>query len=461
VAVPPKYNYSGGGFVRRGSLPRAITLVSIYCLGVGTAQILAQDGDLSPRVPGILRIRLDSTTKVKPESVIYAHTIEPLYQSNQLTVPVGAKLVGKITQVSSAPRKKRLAAAAHGDFSPMHNARLEFDRLILPTGLTLRLAAAPAEEGNDVVRFRSANSKRPSFFRRVWADVISEMNSAVNSVTAPNKVGRLKWYMYHQLPWHPEWLRPGAQYDVSLLKALDIGSPQAGPIAPQPLREDRPTRNSFVLHARLQTALNSRTTKQNEPVLAVTTEPAGDSQNHSEIPQGASLQGSVLRVRKGRTFGRNGALRFYFNRIVLPGSSPQKVMGTPVAVDGRSSHGLKIDTEGGVEPDSNKGIVAPLAMGLLAASALHDDEASLGHATSASNGFGLIFRLVAVASGSKTFGGVMGGIAAVRTVYSRFLAHGNDVSFPRNSEIEIELDRRGAPRLTRPCPPAPDVLQRD
>ena len=439
--------YAVARSVRRGLLRRAIALASVYCLGVGTARILAQDGDLPPSAPGILRVRLDSATRVKLGSVIFAHTIEPLYQSNQLTVPVGAKLAGKITQVRSAPRKKRLAAAAHGDFSPMHNARLEFDQLILPNGLELPLAAAPAEEGNDVVRFRSANSKPPSFFHRVWTDVVNEKNSAVNSVTAPNKVGRLKWYIYHQLPWHPESLRPGAQYDVSLLNALDIGSPQAGPIAPHPLGENRPASNSLVLHARLKTELNSRTTKENEPVLAVATEPAVDSR--SEIPQGALLQGSVLRVRKARTFGRNGALRFYFNRIVLPGNPTQKVMGTPVAVDGLSSQSLKIDTEGGVEPDSNKGIVAPLAMGLLAASALHDDEASLGHATSASNGFGLIFRLVAVASGSKTFGGVIGGIAAARTVYSRFLAHGNDVSFPRNSEIEIELPSG------RPTPHAP------
>jgi hypothetical protein len=322
--------------------------------------------------------------------VIFAHTIEPLYQSNQLAVPVGAKLVGKIAQVSGAPRKERFAAAAHGDFSAMHNARLEFDQLILPHGVELELAAAPAEEGNDVVRFRSANSKRPSFFHRVWADVVNEKNSAVNTVTAPNKVGRLKWYLYHQLPWHPESLRPGAQYDVSLLKPLGgIGWPATGPIAPHPLQENRPRRDSLVVHSRLRTELSSRTTKENAPLLAVATEPAVDSRNKVEIPQRALLQGSVLRARKARRFGRNGALRFNFNRIVLPGDPPQKIIRTPVALDGRSSQNLKIDTEGGVEPDSNKGIVAPLAMGLLAASALHDDEASLGHATSASNGFGL------------------------------------------------------------------------
>ena len=218
-------------------------------------------------------------------------------------------------------------------------------------------------------------------------------------------------------------------------------------------REEEPSELvEGAVHARLQTELNSRTTKENEPVLAVATEPAVDSRNNSEIPQGALLEESVLRVRKARTIGRNGALRFYFNRIVLPSIPTARITGTPVAVDGLASQSLKIDTEGRVEPDSNKGIVAPLAMGLLAASALHDDEASLGHAASASNGFGLIFRLVAVASGSKTFGGVVGGIAAVRTVYSRFLAHGNDVSFPRNSEIEIELDRR-APHASRALDP--------
>src|SRR5437870_1347471 len=94
-----KHDYDVGCSARRSLLPRAIAVASIYCLGVGTARALAQDGDLSPSAPGILRVRLDSATKIKLGSVIFAHTIEPLYQSNQLTVPVGAKLVGKITQV--------------------------------------------------------------------------------------------------------------------------------------------------------------------------------------------------------------------------------------------------------------------------------------------------------------------------------------------------------------------------
>jgi len=80
-------------------------------------------------------------------------------------------------------------------------------------------------------------------------------------------------------------------------------------------------------------------------------------------------------------------------------------------------------------------------MGLLAASALHEDEASMGHAATASNGFGLIGRVAATASGSKTVGGVIGGISAARAIYSRFIAHGHEVSFPRNSEIEVEVGR--------------------
>ena len=78
-------------------------------------------------------------------------------------------------------------------------------------------------------------------------------------------------------------------------------------------------------------------------------------------------------------------------------------------------------------------------MGLIAASAFTDEDAGIGRSAVASNGFGLITRVIAISTGSKTVGGVIGMIDAGRTVYTRFIARGRDVVFPLNSQVEVEV----------------------
>jgi hypothetical protein len=76
---------------------------------------------------------------------------------------------------------------------------------------------------------------------------------------------------------------------------------------------------------------------------------------------------------------------------------------------------------------------------MLATSALLDEEGGVGHVATSSNGFGLITRLIAISTGSKWVGGAIGIAATGRTVYTRFIAHGRDVVFRRNSQVEIEV----------------------
>jgi hypothetical protein len=37
-------------------------------------------------------------------------------------------------------------------------------------------------------------------------------------------------------------------------------------------------------------------------------------------------------------------------------------------------------------------------------------------------------------------GGIIGAYGTARTTYTRFIQHGSDVSFPKNTRIEIEVD---------------------
>jgi hypothetical protein len=106
---------------------------------------------------------------------------------------------------------------------------------------------------------------------------------------------------------------------------------------------------------------------------------------------------------------------------------------------------IQLDNEGGAKPQSNRSFLVPLSLGLLATSALTEDEASVAHAAASSNGFGLIGRVIAISTGSNIVGGTLGAISTGRAVYSHFLANGKDVVFPHNTEIEVDLGPAAQP----------------
>ena len=387
----------------------------------------------------ILRLELASAVKVKRGAPVTARTVEPLYGSNQVIIPAGTFVDGKVVSVIPAARNKRISAMTHGDFTPLHEAAIKFDSLRFANGTRIPISTSPAQQSADIVHFRSSTAKHVSLARRLWTDLTNQKNQAISTVTAPGKMDRVEQYVFSQLPWHPERINAGSQYDVTLLHplALPAGSLDSGKTATK--KETDKLRESATLHARLEDELSSKTAKADDTVVARVTAPLLDPQGQIEIPQGSLLRGRVLRVHKAKNWGRNGGLRFTFNQVDFPQGTQQQVAGVPAGVDGSKNGSLKLDAEGGVEPDSNKGFMAPLALGMLATSALLDDEGSLGHTAAASNGFGLITRLIAISTGSKMVGGVIGFAATGRTVYARFIGHGRDVIFPRNSQVEIEV----------------------
>lgn len=388
----------------------------------------------------MLRVELDSPAKVKLGAPVRAHTVEPLYDLNRLVIPAGTVLFGKVSAVSPASKGKRANAMSHGDFTPLHEASIEFNGLRLQNGSRLPISTSPAQEGSQVVRFQSSHTTRPSLLKQGWNAVIAQKNQAITTVTAPGKVDRLKEYVFTQLPWHPEIIEAGSQYDVALLSPITSIERQAlaAPL-PKPQPKNGILDQSAYLHARLQEELSSKTGKRGDLVSAVVTQPVLDAKGQIEIPQGAILRGRVLRARAAEKWGKNGALRFTFNQVDFPQGPQQQVSGVPSAVDGSKNRSLKLDSEGGVEPDTKKGVMLPLTLGLIAASAFSDDDGGMGRTAVASNGFGLITRVIAISTGSRMVGGAIGMVDAGRTVYTRFIARGRDVVFARNSQVEVEV----------------------
>jgi hypothetical protein len=421
---------------------RASELAACCALSLlgGIVPGFAQSNEKAAGVVPTLRVELDTSAKVKLGTPVRAHVVEPLYDSNQVAIPAGTVLFGKVSDVVPVAKSKRANAISHGDFTPLHEASIQFDSLRMRDGSQISILTAPAQESSQVVRFQSSHTKQASLLKKAWNSAIDQKNQTISAVTSPGKVDRLEKYLFTQLPWHPQNIEAGSQYDVALLSPIPLPEREklAGHAAAAYPQQEK-LEHSAYLHARLEEELSSKTGKQGDPVNAVVTQPVLDAKGQIEIPQGAILRGRVLRAHAAGKWGQNGALRFTFNQVDFPQGAQQQVSGVPAAVDGLKDRSLKLDSEGGVEPNTNKGIMLPLALGLIAASAFTDEDAGIGRSAVASNGFGLITRIVAISTGSKTVGGVIGMIDAGRTVYTRFIARGRDVVFPLNSQVEVEV----------------------
>ena len=262
----------------------------------------------------ILRVQLDADAKVKLGAPVRARTVDPLYSSSHLLLPAGTAVLGRVSAVHGVSRDKRLDAISHGDFTPLREAKIEFNAVTLADGASLPISASPASQSGDVLLFQTSSPKRQSLFRQAWADLTNRKTQAVDMVKAPGKVARLKKVLYSQLPWHPQAIESGTQYDITLLQPIAVptaanASGQTPPAKSGESKASQSTDSSF-LHARLQNELSSKTAKRDDPVAAVVTQPVIDAQGKIEIPQGAMLHGRVLQTRAAKKWGKNGALRF-------------------------------------------------------------------------------------------------------------------------------------------------------
>jgi hypothetical protein len=108
-----------------------------------------------------------------------------------------------------------------------------------------------------------------------------------------------------------------------------------------------------------------------------------------------------------------------------------------------------MDAEGTITPHNQSSVIAPLLLTLLAGRALdHDRDDNLTVQTGvASNGFGLVGRVVGLAAGNRNLAAGIGYYAAALSIYENFLRRGRDVDFPKDTRIEIETTPLRAPVL--------------
>ncbi|MCL2660726.1 MAG: hypothetical protein FWD64_09450, partial [Acidobacteriaceae bacterium] len=148
--------------------------------------------------------------------------------------------------------------------------------------------------------------------------------------------------------------------------------------------------------------------------------------------------------KPARSFGRAGTLRFDFRSITLPGGDSRRVQSSLVEADSNTNADLSLSSENKVKPHPQDKIVIPVLMGILATSALDEDagDSMLGKDLVSSNGLGMITRIVAATGGSPHFAVGVGAYGTAIAVYRRWLRHGRDVVFTKNTRIVLEATPR-------------------
>jgi hypothetical protein len=409
-------------------------LVFSFCSTLSASIAFAQ----TPTVPSetTLQVQIEHDSPMKVGQLVRGKVVYPLYVDNRLVIPSGEELVGHIVGLQPVAKKERINARMGGDFTPLHTAQVEFDKMVMPNGDAMSIDAVTTDPGAQVVRFMSAGVEHHgSMVKRLWEGALGRGQQTVRTFTAPGKTERAKRLLYSELPYHPQILLSGTEYTVTLRHQLEI----ANGLEPKEAQPHKGIEKTVTLAAALENPISSKDAVPGTKVTAAVVEPVFDANHRLLVPQGSELLGEVTQAQHSGKWGHSGTLRFSFRELKFPAGFSQKVQGSTTGVDADRSTNLAMDAEGGVKPRA-KGIAAPLAMGLLAASALHEDEASVLHTGGASNGFALVGRVLALSLKSTSVGAAIGIYGTSRAVYSRFIAHGADVNFAKNTRIEVVLE---------------------
>jgi hypothetical protein len=151
---------------------------------------------------------------------------------------------------------------------------------------------------------------------------------------------------------------------------------------------------------------------------------------------------------------KNGQLRIRFQELIQPDGIQEKVEATLEGVQSAKAGNVKLDSEGGAEATTPKAryLATALSLTLAAASVRSDSDvdhgiARTGNATGArvaggANGFKLVGIGLGLAVKSRALGYTMGAYGAGMSVYTHFIARGQEVVFPKNTAMEIGISRQ-------------------
>ncbi|HEX4286844.1 MAG TPA: hypothetical protein VHZ28_17255 [Terracidiphilus sp.] len=392
-----------------------------------------------------LQVEVGRHYPMKAGETIEGRLLHPIYANGKLVVPENTALRGKVVALQP-DSKARWHARLRGDFTPFHIATVRFDEMMLPTG-PARIDASTATGGAPVVHLTTPGAApKESFIAKEWEQAKNTLRARIAYFTAPGKSDRALQFVYHQLPYHPERIEAHTAWSFELTSPLDLPVQAASAPAAQPTTAAGKS-EIWAVHALLTHDLTSAKARAGDSVQALVVEPVYDKDKQLVVPQGATLVGKVTAATAARSFGRNGKLRFTFQQVQFPEGYNQPVEGSLAGAATEKTQNLSLDAEGTISPKNQSSVIAPLLLTVLAGRALDEDGNLTVNNGVASNGFGLVGRIVGIVASNRNLAAGLGYYAASLSLYENFLRSGRDVVFPRDTRIEIETTPLRAPVL--------------
>ncbi|HYM12637.1 MAG TPA: hypothetical protein VEU62_18005 [Bryobacterales bacterium] len=411
-----------------------------------------------------LRVILTQKLRFRQNEPIKAKLVDPVYAFDREVAPPGAEVLGRISKLESVPRKERLAAILGGDFTPFKNPHIEFDTLVLKDGRRIPLKTTVTPGSGTAVRFDANGNRNKGRIASAKAaarqQIDARKRAVIDEIKAPGKLQRLEDAALTRLLYHPQYLRQGTRFNAELQAPLQFGTAtlppaELGEIGSQPAADS-------VVHARLTSALDSRTVQKGTPAEAVLSQPLFSLDHHLVFPEGSRLHGTVVQARAARHWRRNGQLRFSFQGIEPPPSASglntrieQRVEGRLESVEVNRKQNVKMDEEGGTQAaSSRKRFLIPAVTMVLASTGMDSERVRVhgvptgarqanngGRALAGGVGLGLLGG--ALAQTSRPLATALGWWGIARSVYVNLVARGQDVSFPVDTPVEIRFGPRG------------------
>ncbi len=447
------------------ALLRLLGLLPILMVASG---LVAQEALVQVPVATPLAVQLGNHVPMKKGEPLDCRLLYPVYVDNRLVIPAGSIVRGEVVGLKP-DESRRIHARLWGDFTPYHIPVVRFDQVVFPDGLLKQIVSNNTTDGAPVLHLSTPASEGPhSFVAQQFDRVKQSAKDTMALVTTPGRKDRLVQLFYRQLPYHPERIETATMWTAELAQPLALNpyevaanqtTSQAAESNPHPASSKVETpsdeKSAWRLRAYLKQTISSANEKPGDTFEAVVAEPIYRPDHTLAVPEGSILVGMITQAKPARFFGRGGKLRFDFREMRFPDAQVQHVQGSLAAADSSKTQQLQLDSEGGAQPKSENRVIVPVVLTFLAGRALDDDGNFAANAAVSSNGFGLVGRVVGIVSGSRDLAAGLGFYAAGLSVYERWLVHGKNVVFTKNTRIEVTTTPTQNPMPAPTLPQAP------
>jgi hypothetical protein len=438
----------------------SFAFLSLAVLLAGSLPAQGETIEIASGTP--LSVELLRHSRMKAGEPLECRLLYAVYVENRIAIPAGSTLDGRVVGLDS-DRSRRIHSRLRGDFTPFRTPVVQFDHVLLQDGTREAMVSDSAKEGMLILRLSPPpGQKKVSFLGRQRSAAELRFKETAALFTAPGRGDRLVQFVYTQLPYHPQRIETGTTWTVELAQPLLVklhDSPPSSPDDPEiagkrePVTSQKPDLATppssqaaeWQVRAYLQRTISSAGEKPGDTFQAYVAQPVFNSDHALVVPEGSMLVGEITQAKPARSFGRQGKLRFHFKELKLPSGFSQPVEGSLSQVDSNKSANLQIDPEGGIQPQSQNRVIVPLILTLLAGRAFDDDESQALDSAVASNGFGIVGRVVGIAASSRNVAAGIGIYGAALSFYDLWLAHGHNVVFAKDTRIEITTTPRRSP----------------